>query len=240
MVFPRLLLPGKRIVAGSEFEGIGIVNWQNEILVPFEYQKIETLADNYLQIRKNYFFGIMNLQGQLLVPPEYDYVEYARPDKFIVHKGDLEGLVNANHQFLLSLTYQDLNSVENCIIAKRNGKYGVYDKSINTLIPIEYESAEFYSREDIVLTKGSDQIIINIKDLNVHSYPVAGESNFGPPEVEDVAVSPERETIDGKAFTLLERAWGLRLIEIDRKMAILDRNNKMILPLDVYHSLKNN
>ncbi|WP_028672542.1 WG repeat-containing protein [Saccharospirillum impatiens] len=55
----------------------GVVNNQNETLLPIEYQAIDIITSTFSLVKLNNRWGVFDLQeGELILPIEYDELEY--------------------------------------------------------------------------------------------------------------------------------------------------------------------
>ena len=147
-------------------EIIPIFSW---VLRPtFEYLELK-----YFVVKKNWKYGIVNLEKNIILPLEYDLIEptdaYEGEDQIyssdiaIVWKNNKCTLVRIETgEFIFPFEFEDievneyydrcLNPMEDCTyLFKKNGKYGLLEKDLKTLIlPYEYDSIkeEFVCKVD--------------------------------------------------------------------------------------------
>ncbi len=103
---------------GTTINGkMGIMNYNEEILVPHIYDKIiyckpylenATYPDKFVVI-KGRKQGVVNITGELLLPIEYDTIEFdetfEKLDHFIVSKKGKYGVVNSLNEIVKPLTF---------------------------------------------------------------------------------------------------------------------------------------
>lgn len=132
----------------------GIVNDNNEILIPIEYEDLDPMYSTLITAKKNGKEGIIDIHNKTLVPFLYDviYGYHFMNDKnqfySIVRIGDQYGVVDKNGKYIIRLSDIELVSLTNTtIIIRKNGLFGLSDFQMKTIIPLEYKDAYLYDQE---------------------------------------------------------------------------------------------
>ncbi len=118
----------------------GVVNHNNDIIIPLEYDYIGVSSNGVIKAKKNAKYGLINETGELLLPINYDNLEEYDHGIVKAQKDGEYGLINVNGKILLPFDYDDLGEYSNCIIvAKKYGKWGIIDEDGKIVIPFEYD-----------------------------------------------------------------------------------------------------
>lgn len=86
----------------------GVINLQNEIIIPCEYDEIYT--DNFdiypkddvlkFKVKNNGKYGIINIKGEIIVPVEYDEIGSVATKNLSVKKNGKWGIIDYNNNIL--------------------------------------------------------------------------------------------------------------------------------------------
>jgi hypothetical protein len=131
---------------------VGLIDFQNKVVVPFEYDAIEWIKDSVVCYRENKRSGLNALDGQPILPAEHGYIKPLSSGLFNVSTPDAKkhGLVNSTGIFLLPIEYNDifLIAANSAIAAKKSGtKLAVFDLNGKQLTDFIFE--EIKSRDDV-------------------------------------------------------------------------------------------
>lgn len=89
----------------DKFSKMGIIDKSGKILVPFIYDYIKEIKNNYLEVHNNAKTGIININNTLILPIEFENIEHYKGDTFIVKKNNLYGMINSKQTWLLPCEY---------------------------------------------------------------------------------------------------------------------------------------
>ena len=90
---------------------------------------------------------VYNLKGELIRSTDYDDVERFKFKNYSkVFRGILCGLVNEDFLEVLKVDYEEIDDLNNFIIAKQNGKWGLLDENGVVLSDYEYDQISFFHR----------------------------------------------------------------------------------------------
>lgn len=184
----------------------GLINFDNEEIISFNYQDIE--YHNYRELsfaKKNNKWGLIKEKEQVLIPHLYEFIMeaccYERDEKtaYIVRLNGKYGTVDINNNIIIPIEYDKISSwVEygpNAHFVKKDGKLGMMSHSGKVLLPTIYSSI-YYSNDNIIQVEINDsvgfvtidnKIIIPIKYEGVY-YDIKDEFNFNTPKQEKICM----------------------------------------------------
>ena len=166
-----------QIIVNTEYQPhSGVLSGDGEIIVPFQYGKIEPWNNTLYKVRKDYyskhtvrgvgrmlsqqyeslsssFWGLVSNSGEVVLP--FEYKEIDNPDNndcFIVNKGGKKGVMNLVFNTVIACEYDDIQQVENCFIVKKAGKYGAIVSQFDIQIPCEYDEIHPWGNSLFVVT----------------------------------------------------------------------------------------
>jgi hypothetical protein len=129
----------------SKHEKFGFFLQRSEIEKDFDYDKlVETGGFIIGEKNKEYFF--LNFDGSLKKDLAYDEIKWL---------GEISDY----------LFYKDSKLVK----VKRNGKYGILDKNLNEILPLEYDIIEYAENDRIIITKNSKSALMNSLTMEMPS-----------------------------------------------------------------------
>ena len=138
----------KRSIKEDEKEFIniihtGIIDNNDNIIIPFEYESIEDFIDGKAKAKKNGKCGYIDEQGQTLIPFEYDSIEDFIDGKAKAKKNGKYGCIDEQGQTLIPFEHDLIEDfIDGKAKAKKHGKYGYIDEQGQALIPFEHDSIE--------------------------------------------------------------------------------------------------
>lgn len=124
----------------------GILDYQNRLLVPCEYDNIQKVFEQHVVAVKNGKMGIVNLNNTPEVPFEYETInERLRNGLFsfgvTVSPGKQNrGLVDSTGRVVVPANYQAVAQFYHCDLMKvsNNGKWGILDRSGKLRTPLQF------------------------------------------------------------------------------------------------------
>ncbi len=97
----------------------GVVNEANEILLPFEFEKIEAKTSGLFIVEKNGLQGVYNEKGEIVLPAIYKEIK-------------------------VRLTHSVAGSLPTVFIVKKDNSYGVLSEKGRVIIPFQYDLIELF------------------------------------------------------------------------------------------------
>ncbi|WP_223608252.1 WG repeat-containing protein [Chryseobacterium sp. OSA05B] len=126
----------------------GIVDWQGNVIVPFEYDELRQIENTtFLWVKKGNFYGVISEKGQIKIPIKYKEITsvYDKFDnnedvsKFLFITNGM--VIDINNNIVIK-GYNSLSPLfynHNKLIASKNKKFGIIDISKKVLLPLEYD-----------------------------------------------------------------------------------------------------
>ncbi|OZM56463.1 hypothetical protein CIB95_11855 [Lottiidibacillus patelloidae] len=163
--FEHLYLPAKHYIIAGKNNKFGVLNYNNEVIVPFEYEHILMNIPNtsleYMVARKGEKYGVISYKGEVLLPFIYEEAHTEEDfDNLILVKVDNKwGYINLKQEEVIPPIYDEffesLFPKEHGRIATKNGKQGIISAENKVIIPFEYEEIQFYSDKYLVVKKNN-------------------------------------------------------------------------------------
>ena len=135
----------------SNDKHFGIVDYQNNILIPLEYDEDIYKMDSYLLVLRNGKYGLITLKNEVAYDIRYDKILYCYDNciwccenntwKIVYLDGKEEILPYDDCQFPCKNTYLIVNSFKHTryICVKKNNKWGVVDYKKQEILPIKFD-----------------------------------------------------------------------------------------------------
>ena len=127
----------------------GVVNLENKVIIPFEYEKIEQDYVHYIQkttgfvAQKNGNLGIIDSLNRIIIPFEYDAISgwcEERPFNNYAIKNKKFGMIDNNGKIIIPFKYDSIYLyTENQIKVKYNEKFGIINSKNEIIVPIQYD-----------------------------------------------------------------------------------------------------
>ena len=162
----------------------GVINKRNEIVIPFQYDKISYLenTDNRLfKVEKNKdLYGCINSKAEVIVEVNYDQVKEIHDGMISVRKNGNWGFTNVDGMEKIPCIYRSVKPFSEGLAAVYiKGKWGFVDKEGNMVIPAKYYAVGMFS-EGLAWVQEKPGIIdfINPKNEIVFQIEALAASNF--------------------------------------------------------------
>jgi hypothetical protein len=162
----------------------GVINKRNEIVIPFQYDKISYLVntDNRLfKVERNKdLYGCINSKAEVIVDVNYDQVKEIHDGMISVRKNGNWGFTNVDGIEKIPCIYRSVKPFSEGLAAVYiKGKWGFVDKEGNMIIPAKYYSVGMFS-EGLAWVQEKPETIefINVKNEIVFNLDAHAASNF--------------------------------------------------------------
>ena len=119
------------------------MNFQGEIVIPFEYDEIELTGEGLLKAKKGRTWGVLNSQGEIVIPFEYAEIELAGDGLLKAKKWGEWGVFNMQGKILPS---SESVLSEGFLKGEMFGKWGAYTLDRCIVIPFEYSSIDIIGK----------------------------------------------------------------------------------------------
>jgi len=111
----------------------GVITNQGKILIPFEFDNIDILFDDFILVEKDGLKGVMDNSGRLIMPVEYDT---------ITNKYEIYG--NQTISSSMIIDQRIFKMEDKYFIYGKNNIYGVYNNYFKCILPAKYDNIETY------------------------------------------------------------------------------------------------
>lgn len=144
----------------------GLVNAAGQPVTKFEYDNITGLTDagnqwaKYACVEKNSKYGLIDTTGAIIIPVSHDgFIRAYNDSTFIVNADTAKMLLDGAGNNLLPEYYTDISEVEGdgkapwLFTVFKNGKYGLYNRRLQVLTPLEYDDIPTLGLNGFIVTK---------------------------------------------------------------------------------------
>lgn len=151
----------------------GLVNNQGNIIVDCQYAEITSLTDEYSDgyIVKNLEskYGLISINKEQLLECKYTDIKHVcGKDMYVVKEADKWVITNSAGDKTVEIDYEDVTYINaESIIAKVNGKYGVFGVDKSEKVTADYQYLEHAFSEDYIAKKDDKYGVINSKGEQV-------------------------------------------------------------------------
>ena len=154
----------------------GCISHQNEVLIDFKYDEIQSLTHDRLRVSQDGRYGVLDYNGQQIIPTEYEQIEYDRYNSYYtdrvieVTQNGQYGLMNLNGELLLPCQFKhlkpDLLIGEHIPrpklfpVSSDSSKWGFADSIGQLIINYSYDAVSpFYKGSAIIKKEGKFHLI---------------------------------------------------------------------------------
>ncbi|PNK60462.1 WG repeat-containing protein [Psychrobacter sp. FDAARGOS_221] len=122
----------------------GVIDMDNNIIVPFEYQRITRVNPNLLYVQQADDFSFLDNNGNLATTKKFDKIVWRSlfDELFTVKKDGKWGFINRDFETVIPFEYDKAVEFKNDLAAvKKNNKFGFINRDGQTVIPFDYDDA---------------------------------------------------------------------------------------------------
>ncbi|MBO9731320.1 MAG: WG repeat-containing protein [Chitinophaga sp.] len=146
-----LALAGKKGPSGDI--AYGIINRQQQVILPLAAEDISTLLDSVLLLKKEGLQGLVTKSGQVLLAAQYERVDkvYQLPC-FKIYNGNMCGMTDSSGRILFPPEYDEIYYLEKAGLFRvmKGGKNGIADRTGRLVIPAIYDDMDINYGSDLV------------------------------------------------------------------------------------------
>jgi len=200
-------------------EKFGLMDTNENIVVPCKYDKISQSAcnltdifDNFVIVRIDDKWGMINNKGEEFLPVIYDEIntDWESDSIFIVELDGKQGIIDFNGKEVAALKWDYCSPSSNgTTIVELNGKEGLIEN---------------YTEKEIIPTK-YDNMAWGINNL----FRVKLNEKYGVIDISEKVIIPIQYT-DMRAYVIEDDLLRIR-VELDGKWGVMDTNGKEIIPI---------
>ena len=122
----------------------GIINWDGQTILPFQYEKIVDAFYNYVIISKQDKIGVVDYAGKELIPIQYAKLKVVN-DLVYAYQNGKEGLFDLQHKVIAPAIYDTIfEPNQNFIRVVKDKKTGYLDYVGKEVLPAIYDEVNGY------------------------------------------------------------------------------------------------
>lgn len=123
----------------------GIINWDGQVILPFQYEQIQDAFYNYVIISKAGKLGIVDFAGKELVPAKYSNIKVVN-DLAYVRENGKEGLLDLQNNVVVPAEYDTIfEPNQNFIKVVKGKKIGYLTYQGKEVLPAVYDAVNLYN-----------------------------------------------------------------------------------------------
>lgn len=169
---------GRKLYIVKENGQMGIINEDEEQIIPIEYQSIATYPykdGSYLARNKEGKYGCLSADGKITLPFEYDQLTKSGYNNMITAKDDKCGILQINNGLpyeIATCDYDDISRGEKVFIVEKNKKFGIMDFYGKMITKFDFDLIESLSADIYVAQKKKNWYLLNNNgsEINGKSY----------------------------------------------------------------------
>lgn len=138
----------------------GIIDLNNQVLLPFEYDDIQGYINRDFFLIKNNKRGLCDSTLKITIPIEYTYLDFAQKEGQVIfsHDGKKMGIMTLDQHIILPEEYDRINGYYyNFYLLTNNELKGICDLEGKVVIPTKYEELAISPYNELLLFKQKDK-----------------------------------------------------------------------------------
>jgi hypothetical protein len=170
------LLSNRRNIIAKKNGLYGIINENEEIVLPFEYTFMKSYPYNdgsHLARNKAGKYGCIASDGRVTLPFEYDKMDESYSGNLLSSKNNKCGIVQVNQGLpteIVTCDYDDIKAKNNYFVIQKGGKQGILDNFGKTIVAPSYDNIEIINASEyeynnrtllFIAKKGTTSEILN-------------------------------------------------------------------------------
>ena len=175
-IYDRLEILGDGLILSLKDSLYGIIDSDNNKILPIEYDKMEVINNQYLKgfkVFKENKIGVFNFDGKQTLPTIFDDIKYY-------------------------LVYGERNSLRTIYIVKKDGLYGAFNAQGNEIVPIKYEEINLFYSQYFTVKEGSLYAFMDLNGHLISGFKYLNIEDNSPRHLDIVEVTNKK----GKRFKL--------------------------------------
>ena len=152
----------------------GVVDFQGNVVLPFEYDSIGTMykweresKERTGFVKQNGKYGLINNNFKIVAPIQYDNVDIKRYNEVIVVENENKyGVLDKNHNLIIPIKYDNLKLISGkYFMVELDNKKGIVNFFDEVFVPLEYDSIiNFYNSDVFMVKKNNSFKLLNIEN----------------------------------------------------------------------------
>ncbi|MEM9820186.1 MAG: WG repeat-containing protein [Bacteroidota bacterium] len=181
-------------LAAIAYKKWGVINSANEVVMPFQFGDLRHLGNNIYLGKEGRSWKMIDEKGIKISELKIDQVQVGSTEKFVIFRsGRKWGLLGKNGQILLEAEYDRLfwflrEEQEQVIIAKKEGKHGLFSIDRGWIEPIQYDNIVRAQSEQLLyvltldqkqgLKENGERTIFDIEYQSIRNFRIEKQSFF--------------------------------------------------------------
>jgi hypothetical protein len=238
-------------ILGNVNRKYGLIAGDGITIIPFIYNQLYPIANDYFVARNEKYYGILNRSGSVAVPFQYSGLNYVS-DQYIIARDTNStptfGLIDYSGNIQIPFEYKYLQSNKkygkNFLVAKKDSLYGLIDTTNSVLIPFMYHYIEQLNTNVFHVQKNGKHGIVNFDNKII--IPIMYDELFYSRDIIDVknngkygVLNKDNQTIIPLNYdaiyppALSDFLYGkIFIVKKADKVGSVDSTGKMILPIE--------
>ncbi|PWJ41880.1 WG repeat-containing protein [Sediminitomix flava] len=131
--------------------GKGVINHLGNEILPFSFQKVQTLSNGQAIVWENFKVGVVTLENKEIIKPSFDAITFETEGIYRLLKDGKFGLSKSDGEIILPTEYLSIESLGQKNIARINkeNKYGLVNSLGELIAEPKYDKILF--EEDLIL-----------------------------------------------------------------------------------------
>lgn len=169
LYYTRLEYSGEGLFGFEADNKFGYMDANQKVIIPatLEFEStqkiIPTFSNGMIYVKKDGKAGAIDKTGKQIIPYEYKSLWGSWTIKSIfvagkeIDKKIMYGLISAQNKIIIPFDYTSIITDSNLISVQQNNKWGIYDITGKSLVPIEYSSITLYPKNQVARVMKDDK-----------------------------------------------------------------------------------
>ena len=136
------------IPASNRENGCGVIDTRNNIIIPFKYEDIENVGENFA-VSLNGKSTLINSKQEAILKGSYEAIKYLGKNLYAVLQNKKWLVINAKEEVLKELNYDQVRyNVGHglTVVTDKNDVYGLIDSLGKKIVPLKYTQISSFSK----------------------------------------------------------------------------------------------
>ncbi|MEC4048296.1 WG repeat-containing protein [Flavobacterium sp. SUN046] len=179
-IFDKAIPLKNGLILVKKGSSYGCIDVAQKVIIPIEYEFIGNFINDLAVVKKNKKLGVITANNTTVIAPIYDEISSFtdQPDYFRVKQKDLFGLIDKTGKFVLPMEYDEIGLFykdnllgEGLTTISKNGKYGYANLQGSIVIPMQFDSGDYFSDGLALVKLNNKQFFINTVGATVFVVP---------------------------------------------------------------------
>lgn len=151
-------------------DNIGLCDYEGNIIIGTEYKQIKpignTYKNGYITVNKDGLYGVIDFNKVVILQNKYlDIKPIYSSGKYAVKIDEGYKVIDKNESVLADKSFQDVKDIiDNNIIFKENGKYGITNINLENKVEPKYEDITYMGNNHYIVKNNGKYGIIDVNN----------------------------------------------------------------------------